>query len=218
MRMLHTWMRGGLLALGFAAVAVPAAAGDLYRWTTADGTLAFTDDAKRVPAAYRGEARRQQAGSLETFARYTPTDANAQARYTERLNERLAYLRAFNGEAPEEAAAGEATSGAVIDGIALRSLRRVAGRRLAGFHNGRPVYRRTSRTRVVNEAIPSLGLSIDPDDPSPVVMEERRVFDGDTGATRHVQVVQQGDRVLAVIKPRVHAGPISTGLEEDLER
>lgn len=213
---LPTWIREGLLALGLVGVALPAMAGDLYRWTTADGVLAFTDDAKRVPAAYRGEARRQRSGSLESFARFTPTDANAQARYAERLSDRLEYLRAFNGEALADAEA--ASPGAGFDGIALRSLRQVDGRRPAGFRDGRPVYRRTSRARVVNEPIPFLGLSIDRDDPSPVVMEERRVLDGDTGATRHVQVIQQGDRVLAVIKPRVHAGPIHSGLEQELER
>ena len=40
----------GALAIG---LATPAAAGTVYRWTTEAGTVAYTDDAKRVPARYR---------------------------------------------------------------------------------------------------------------------------------------------------------------------
>ena len=66
--------------------------------------------------------------------------------------------------------------------------------------------------------MPSVAFAVDPSAPAPVVIERRRVLDGDTGFTRHVTVVEQGGRVLGVIKPRVHAGPIYRGSEEELER
>jgi hypothetical protein len=101
----------------------------------------------------------------------------------------------------------------------LRSSRRVTERRLVGFDRaGRRVYRRTDRMRSLDQPVPSVALPVDPNDPAPVIVERRRVLDGDTNITRHVTVVEQGGRVLSVIKPRVHGGPVYSGTEEDLER
>jgi len=207
-----------LLAVALGLVSVSASAEDLYRWTSGDGTVSFTDDAKRVPQAYQGQAQREPIGSLTGFSRFTPMDDQARSGYELALDERLAHLRALNAGA--DGTAPQAVAGEVhpIEGVQLQSLRRVDGRRRVGTVNGRPVYRRTSRNRLVDQPVPSLSLPVDPGDPAPVVMEERRVLDGDSGATRHVTVIQQGDRVLGVIKPFVHAGPTYTGSEEELER
>jgi hypothetical protein len=49
-------------------------------------------------------------------------------------------------------------------------------------------------------------------------VEKRRVFDSDSGATRHVTVVQQGERILSIVKPRARAGSVDFEIEESLER
>jgi hypothetical protein len=217
---LRQWMfRSAFLSLGLAVGASPASAGELYRWVTSDGTIAFTDDAKRVPQAYRGEAKRTRSAPLHSFARFTPVDPKAEAERSTQLEERLDYLRALNE--PESFAAGSdlgAPDAPAVSHLDLRSEERIEGRRLVGFRNGRPVYRRTSRPRSVDEPVPSLALPLDPDSHEPVVVEKRRVFDSDSGTTRHVTVVQQGERILSIVKPRARAGTVDFEIEESLER
>jgi hypothetical protein len=106
--MLLEMMGTSLLAL---ALAAPAGAGTVYRWTAADGSLAFTDDAKRIPAQYRSKSKRSQSGDLENYERYTPTKASAENTEA-RLAARLERLRAFNaGSIAAGAAAAAQGSG-----------------------------------------------------------------------------------------------------------
>ena len=66
-------IRKSLVAVGLVcSLAAPAAAGTLYSWTTEEGTIAFTDDAKRIPARYRDVAKRRQVGGLEASKVYCP--------------------------------------------------------------------------------------------------------------------------------------------------
>ena len=207
------------LSLGLAlTTGSSASAGELYRWVTSDGTIAFTDDARRVPQAYRGEAKRSTAAPLRTFSRFTPVDAKAEAVRAAELDARLGHLRALNE--PESFAAEElgAPDAPAVSHLDLRSEERIEGRKLAGFRNGRPVYRRTSRPRSVDAPVPSLALPLDPDSHEPVVVEKRRMFDSDSGTTRHVTVVQQGERILSIVKPRARAGSVDYEVEESLER
>jgi hypothetical protein len=217
---LRKWvLRSAFLSLGFAVAGSSASAGELYRWVTSDGTIAFTDDAKRVPQAYRGEAKRTRPASLESFARFTPVDAKAEAARAAELDARLDALRALNE--PESFAPGSgiaAAEGPAVSHLDLRAEERVEGRRFVGFRNGRPVYRRTSRPRSVDEPVPSLALPLDPESHEPVVVEKRRVFDSDSGTTRHVTVVSQGERILSIVKPRARAGTVDYEIEESLER
>jgi hypothetical protein len=218
---LRQWIfRSAFLALGLVAAAGSSAgAGELYRWVTSDGTIAFTDDARRIPKAYRGEAKRTQAAPLRSFSRFTPVDPKAEAERASQLEERLDHLRALNEPEPFAPEAGiGAPAGPAVSHLDLRSEERVEGRKLVGFRNGRPVYRRTSRPRSVDEPVPSLALPLDPDSTEPVVVEKRRVFDSDSGATRHVTVVQQGERILSIVKPRARAGSVDFEIEESLER
>jgi len=83
---------GSFLAL---AVATSAAAENVYRWTADDGSVAFTDDAKRIPAQYREQAQRTRTGDLTSYGRYTPSGAAARERDTQ-LAERLDRLREMN--------------------------------------------------------------------------------------------------------------------------
>lgn len=210
--------RGALVVAGFVlSTAGPASAGQLYRWTTSDGTVAYSDDAKRVPVAYRARAARTTIRSLEGYDRFTPADADAQDRHAERLAARLERLRELN--APATPLAPVAAPGHPVGALDLRSARRVSERRLVGFdRQGHRVYRRSDRMRSLEEPVPHVGLAVDPDDPAPVIIERRRVLDEDTGVTRHVTVVEQGGRVLGIVKPRVHAGPVYSSSEEEIER
>ena len=96
--MLLEMLGGSLLTL---AVATSATAGTLYRWTAADGSVAFTDDAKRIPAQYREQAQRARSGDLASYGRYTPT--RVMEKPEPQLAARLARLREIN-------AAGDASS------------------------------------------------------------------------------------------------------------
>ena len=101
---------GSLLAV---AVATSAAAETVYRWTAADGSVAFTDDAKRIPAQYREQAQRTRSGDLASYGRYTPARASAQSREAQ-LAERLERLREINAAdhapaAPPRGSAGTQT-------------------------------------------------------------------------------------------------------------
>jgi len=221
MTTLRKWIfRSAFLSLGLVVAAgSSASAGELYRWVTGDGTIAFTDDAKRIPKAYRGEARQSHAPSLRSFARFTPVDAKADAERTAQLEARLDYLRALNAPDTADPIADAASlAEPPVARLELRSEERIEGRKLVGFRKGKPVYRRTSRPRSVDEPVPSLALPVDPESTAPIVVEKRRVFDSDSGATRHVTVVQQGERILSIVKPRARAGSVDYEIEEDLER
>jgi len=50
-----------------------------------------------------------------------------------------------------------------------------------------------------------------------VIVEEMRVRDPDSIATRHVTVVRQGDRVLSVVKPANPAQPADPPSEREFE-
>jgi hypothetical protein len=97
---------GSLLAV---AMATSAAGETVYRWTAADGSVAFTDDAKRIPAQYREQAQRTRTGDLASYGRYTPSRAGAQPR--EAQLERLERLRAINAGSEAPAPRARAASG-----------------------------------------------------------------------------------------------------------
>jgi hypothetical protein len=94
MRMLNMWKWTAALAL--VAFALPASAETLFRWTAEDGSVSFTDDAKRIPARYRSASQSIQTGGLAGYKQYSPTQAAAQAVYREQLAARLERLRALN--------------------------------------------------------------------------------------------------------------------------
>jgi hypothetical protein len=97
---------GSLLAV---AMATSAAGETVYRWTAPDGSVAFTDDAKRIPAQYRDQAQRTRAGDLASYGRYTPTRTGAYPR--EAQLERLERLRAINAAGEALAPRAHAASG-----------------------------------------------------------------------------------------------------------
>jgi hypothetical protein len=100
-----------LVLLSTAALASSAAAGSMYRWTAADGSVAFSDDLKKIPSQHRAEAKRITSGDLGGYARYTPAETRAAAHErTLLLNARIERLRALNEGAaanPAPVRAGE---------------------------------------------------------------------------------------------------------------
>ncbi len=163
-------------ALGL-SIATPALAADLYRWKTDDGGYAYTDDAKRIPERYRKTAKLISTGRLEGYDRYTPGPTTT-PESRDALSERLERLRAFN-VAYDQAHAGQPPAMAVA----------------AGEGSSAPSVRMN----------PKEGPSVEVggrDDAGPVIIEERRFRIAEGIVTRTDTVVRQGDRVIAVVKPR----------------
>ena len=174
-------LRAVALATLSVLVSVPAGAATVYHWETEDGTFAYTDDPKRIPARYEKAAERRTLGRLTNYKRYTPSGKLVSDSYAKRLGERLTYLR--GASAPAEPVAA-----------------------LVG-----------SAPRGVHVRIDLEDLEIDvPGVPGaePVVVEEVRTRPAGQITTRTVQVVRQGDQILAVIKPDANESDPSQVIDE----
>ena len=206
------------LVCGFVvgASSAPVQAEPLYRWESADGTVSFTDDAKRVPERYRESAKQIDTSVLSGYGRYTPTDAAASQEYAKRLNERLEMLRAEN-RADEEAERALAESEAVEAprGIERAARPRYIERRRAFLQPDGTIRYRHFRNQVGGSNSPS--LPVDPNDPRPVVIEKNRVRVPGQPITQTITVTRQGDRVLSVEKPRSHYHSLDFGDLSDYE-
>ncbi|MDG2049302.1 MAG: DUF4124 domain-containing protein [Myxococcota bacterium] len=82
-----------IITASLTLLAVQATAGTVYRWTTEDGTIAFTDDEKRIPARYQGTAQVETLESLNGYPRFTavgdrPETATAAPAPAPRVNRR----------------------------------------------------------------------------------------------------------------------------------
>lgn len=84
-----------LVTVGLAVMAAagPTLAATVYTWTTEDGTKAFTDDPKRIPAKYKDQVERRQLGKLKNYPRYTESKVKHESTYEKRVAERLERLR-----------------------------------------------------------------------------------------------------------------------------
>ncbi|RIK98757.1 MAG: hypothetical protein DCC71_20825 [Proteobacteria bacterium] len=180
---------GGLLA---GAGSASAEAGALYRWESQDGSISFTDDAKRIPERHRASAQAIERSVLTDYGRYTPTDQAATDEYAKRLAERLASLRAANEE-PAPAAESDRVAAGSSPAIA-RPIRDYRDFEDANGNRVRRYYRSES-------ASGHAALPVDPDGP-PVVTEQRRVRVPGQPITQTVVVTRQGDRVLSVVRER----------------
>jgi len=98
-----------LICASILLVVAPAGA-EIYAWRTEDGGYAYTDDRDQIPARYRAQATAQKHAPLAGYERFTRQDDDATARYAERLERRLAALRAANVEPRQAAAAAPAGS------------------------------------------------------------------------------------------------------------
>jgi hypothetical protein len=178
------------LSLGFlfATLAVPAAAGSFYAYETDDGGIAFTDDAKRIPAAYRDDARVIERDGFDDFDRYTHVGQGREAASEARTDERLAYLRDLNARQISPDAVG-APLAPGPGGFAIRSGR-----------DGQ-----------------SVDSYVDPrNGGEPIVVERVRSRPDGSPVTRHVTIVRQGDRVLSIYAPEQRHGSTSFVDEREL--
>jgi len=162
-----------IVGLALATLAVPAAAGSFYQYETDDGGIAFTDDAKRVPARYRDDAVLIERDGFDDFDRYTETGPSHEASYAARTEARVQYLRDLNARVVTPDAVG-APNASYSRGLAVRSSRQ--GQDVEAY--------------------------VSPEGDAPVVVETVRSRPDGSPVTRHVTIVRQGDRVLSVIAPQ----------------
>jgi hypothetical protein len=187
MRMLKMWKWTAALAL--VAFGLPASAETLYRWTAEDGSVSFTDDAKRIPARYRGAAKQIQTGGLAGYKQYSPTKAEAQTLYAEQLANRLERLRELNGRLEMEEAS------------------RYVG---PSVYPGAPseAYVRVGDDLTVKVPAGEEGMA-------PVVVQDVRVRQPGTVFTSTDTVISQDGRVLLVVRGDRHSqNPSSDTLDE----
>ncbi len=176
--------RTGVTALAF-VLGASASAGTLYSWKTDDGIFAYTNEKKRIPAKYKGEAQKSQLKSMKSYARFTPGPKIDDMPYGDRIVQRLEVFHAARGEA--------ASSG-------------------AGTYVG-PQYYVKLELGQRGDAI-EIPVGSATGDAEPIIVEHVRVRPESGHMTsRHIRVVKQGDRILAVIKDRVLDQPL-TGLNQ----
>jgi hypothetical protein len=211
----------GLVAGTFTLGAAVAHAGTLYRWKTENGTIAFADDARRIPARYRDQAQEIPTADLSTYSRFTPIDSDAQTANAEQLAKRLDTLRAAAAAEPADGTlvvdGGAVATGPVVSKMALQSVQERVGRRQVQTPLGSG-WQRTTQLQTVNNPVPVLGLDANSESTHPVVVENLRVKPSDSIVTQHVTVVRQGDRVLSVIRPYPREGSSDWPRLDDLER
>ncbi len=166
-----------LVAIAGLAVAAPTLAGTVYSWTTDDGTMAYTDDAKRIPAKYKAKAKQRQLGKLKNYDRFTESHVKYAKPYEKRVDERLEALR------PTPPAVSAAPPGMVVGAP------RVLG---VGLQRG---------------DIDQLNFPVGELTDEPIVTSNHRIRSRDSIATQDVQITKQGDKVISVsISPRNERG------------
>ena len=181
---LKTATRIGRILLGailFAGVAGPAVAGNVYSWVTEDGTYAFTDDPKRIPAKHRDGASARPMGDLKRYERYT-VDRTGKA-YGDRLRQRQTDLRDRAATIAPAVSAGPASG----VGSGLNFVLPTTGGGSPGGHRGAQMQ------------LP-LGGRAALDSDEPITVESVRMQPTSGQASRHWTIVKKGDRVLSVIK------------------
>ena len=191
--------RAALTASLMIGLAAPAMAATVYAYVTEEGTHAFTDDPKRIPAKYKDAAERRTMGQLKRYERWTPSDRASDGAYVDRLPDHLERLR-------------EANAGAAY---------RAHHRGMYGRHHGKRgvgdflTLRTGGRDRGADINVP-FG-----DGDGPIEVETQRVKPKswtDGTATRSVTVVRRDGEVIAVVKPERNMRPTSEAYEEDFER
>jgi hypothetical protein len=196
-----TVLRIGKVLVGslvIAGLAGPAFAGNVWSWRTEDGSFAFTDDSKRIPAKHRAEAKRKSMGKLTRYERFTKLSADVDQPYADRIHERRSELRERTAAVPMGAVAVAPRSDET--GLAF-SVSGSGGR----YGDG---------TRVL---LPLAGNQTASDD-EPTTIESVRVKPRHSMATRHFTVVKKGDRVVSVIKNELNQRGVNGTPESDFDQ
>ena len=193
-----TGLRIGKFLLGAFLVVVlagPAFAGNVYSWVTEDGTYAFTDDSKRIPAKHQAEVRKRPMGKLTRYERFTEVTSDSKAPYAERIRERRAELREMAATAP---------TGAVIGGMSQES-GLVYSIPASGGRGGRGS---SFQVPVGGQASADPGLT---------TIEDIRVKPRRNMATRHWTVIKKDGRIVTVIKDELNQRPLKSKSESDFD-
>ena len=202
MLMVKTGLRVGSFLLGVllvAGLAGPALAGNVYSWVTDDGTYAFTDDSKRIPAKHREDATRRPMGKLTRYERYTPVTSEVDKSYAERIRERQTELREMATMAP---------TGAVVGAMPSQAPGLAYAVPVTGGGNGR------GGTQGVLMQVPT-GSPAGGDEVTTI--ESIRVKPRQSLATRHWTVVKKGDQIVTVIKGELRQRPLKSKSESDFD-
>jgi hypothetical protein len=120
--------RGSLAAMVIGVMSVSlllasySRAGEIYSWETADGNVAFTDNAKNIPARYRDQVRVRKSEGIKDYARYTSDDSAEAESYSDQLAKRVEYLRWLNDgrNAGSAADANVGVASITVSGVDLR--------------------------------------------------------------------------------------------------
>ncbi len=187
------FLLGAVLVVGLAG---PAFAGNVFSWVTEDGTHAFTDDSKRIPAKHRAEAKKRSMGKLTRYERFTEVSSESTKSHAEKIRERQMELRGMTATAPLGAVAG------------------AVGSRVAGSGSSHPLTVGSGR-RGTLITVP-LGDTASAN-PGVTTIESIRVQPVDSLASRHWTVVKEGDRVVTVIKGELRQRPLESVSESDFD-
>ena len=182
----RTWI---LASASLIAAALPAApiAADVIAYRTDDGVFAYTDDHKKVPARYAGDAVTVHDSALHSYPRLTVEDSLTTREVTARLEKRLDYLRQVNAASQaERAVASNAAGRRTVVSIPTSSGTRI-GEDGAGFI----------------APSPSIDVASSQSD-EPIVVEPILTKEGDRVRTRRATIIKQGDKILAIMKGRSH--------------
>lgn len=190
-----------LLMVGFLVVGLagPALAGNVWSWVTEEGTYAYTDDPKRIPARHRDEARMRSMGKLSEYERYTEIAPGPDQPYAEQIRDRRSELRQLTETTPTGVVVGATPPREA--GVAY-AVPATGGRGRAGSGASIMVPLTKSRTE---------------SDPEPTTIESIRVEPRDSLATRHWTVVKRGDEIVTVIKGERRQRPLRPKSESDFD-
>jgi hypothetical protein len=198
-----TGLRFGKFVFGaflVVCLAGPAFAGNVYSWVTEDGTYAFTDDSKRIPAKHRAEARKRPMGKLTRYERFTEVTSDTKEPYAERIRERRSALRNVAATAPVGAVAG----GMLTQGSGVvYSIPVTGGSNRRGGGQGAQIQ------------VPVGGQASA--EPALTTIESIRVKPRRNMATRHWTVVRTDGRIVTVIKDELNQRPLKSKSESDFD-
>lgn len=198
-----TGLRVGKFLLGFFLVAGltgPAFAGNVYSWVTEDGTYAFTDDSKRIPAKHRAEARKRTMGKLTRYERFTEVSSESKAPYAERIRARRLELREM---------AASALQGAAVGAVQSQSSGLVYTIPGGGGNGRRGGSRGVSMLFSVGDQASA--------DSELTTIESIRVKPSHSLASRHWTIVKRGDRIVTVIKGEPRQRSLRSTPESDFD-
>ena len=192
------FLLGGFLVVGLTG---PAFAGNVYSWVTENGTYAFTDDSKRIPAKHRADVKKRPMGKLTRYERFTEVSSESNQPHADRIRERRLALRNVTTAAP---------MGAVVGAVQPQTSGIMYAVPASGNSGGRGGGAGASIVVPVGNQASA--------DSGPTTIQSVRVKPRRNMATRHFTVVKNGDRIVTVIKGELNQRPLRSRPESDFDQ